>query len=42
MLKIDFKNAFLEMNASDQRNVSDVRDKIKGFAERQVTLPLNF
>ncbi|KAH0577574.1 Replication factor C [Spironucleus salmonicida] len=42
MLKNQFKEAFLELNASDQRNVSDVRDRVRGFAERQVTLPAAF
>ncbi|EFO62923.1 Replication factor C, subunit 4 [Giardia lamblia P15] len=31
--------AFLELNASDERNVSDIRAKVKTFAQKQVTLP---
>lgn len=35
------KSAFLEMNASDERRIEDVRQKIKSFCQRKVNLPPN-
>ncbi|TNJ30619.1 Replication factor C, subunit 4 [Giardia muris] len=31
--------AFLELNASDERTLSDIREKVRTFAQKQVTLP---
>lgn len=39
MLGASFKTAFLELNASDERNLSDIRTKVKTFVQRQITLP---
>ncbi|RIA95947.1 P-loop containing nucleoside triphosphate hydrolase protein [Glomus cerebriforme] len=34
------KKAILELNASDERSVGVIRDKVKAFAQTKVTLPL--
>ncbi|CAL5994654.1 Replication_factor C [Hexamita inflata] len=40
MLADQFKQAFIELNASDERNISDIRERVRTFAQLQVTLPV--
>lgn len=40
LLQDKFKVAFIELNASEERNISDIRTRVKDFAQRQISLPL--
>jgi replication factor C subunit 2/4 len=41
LLGPDYKEAVLELNASDDRTLNVVRNKIKMFAQKKITLPQN-
>lgn len=42
LLKESYKNAVLELNASDERGIDVIRESVKGFAQKKVNLPLGF
>ncbi len=41
LLKSEYQNAFLELNASDERGIDIIRSKITTFCKKKITLPEN-